>query len=321
MSLAILGLGTAVPPHAIAQADAASIAAGFHGRTDKEQRFIHDVYLSAGVARRHCVVLDASSGPLAERQSFFQSPASDDDLGPTTAQRMRVYQAHAPRLAVLASERALQDSQLSREAITHLVTASCTGFYAPGVDTELVEQLQLDPGVQRTHVGFMGCHAALNALRVAQAFARDPSARVLVACVELCSLHHQYGFSPPQVVANALFADGAAAAVCQAKAPSAQPAWRLAASGSFVIPGTQQDMSWTIGDHGFAMTLSRRLPELIRDMLRPWLTDWLARQELTIEHIGSWAIHPGGPKIVSACEDALQLSSTAGAASRGVLEQ
>jgi predicted naringenin-chalcone synthase len=320
MNLAILGLGTAVPHHAIAQADAATIAQAYHATTDKQRRFIEDVYLSAGVAQRHSVVLERSTGPLDQRQSFFRPPREAGDLGPSTADRMRIYREHAGPLAARAAAQALERSKLPAESITHLVTASCTGFTAPGFDLELVERLQLPPGAARTHLGFMGCHAALNALRVAQAFAvADRNARVLVTCVELCSLHHQYGFSPDQVVANALFADGAAAAVC--KASDAATPWSLVASGSHVIPGTRGDMSWTIGDHGFTMTLSRQLPEIIRQQLRPWLNHWLAQHGRQLEDIRSWAIHPGGPKIISACEDALGLAPAAGEVSRGVLER
>jgi predicted naringenin-chalcone synthase len=320
MNLAILGLGTALPPHAIAQADAAAIARAFHAKTDKQERFIEDVYLSAGVAQRYSVVLERAAGPLEQRQAFFRPPSHAGDLGPATAARMQVYQEHAGPLAAQAAEQALERSQLPAEAITHLVTASCTGFAAPGFDLELVERLRLTPGVARTHVGFMGCHAALNALRVAHALAAgDSAARVLVACAELCTLHHQYGFSPDQVVANALFADGAASAVCQAS--EASTAWSLAASGSHIIPGTRGDMSWNIGDHGFTMTLSRQLPEIVREQLRPWLNQWLAMHDRELRDIRSWAFHPGGPKIISACEDALGLPAAAGAVSRRILER
>src|SRR5438105_2546009 len=103
MSLAILGLGTALPPHSIQQTDAATIVEAFNATSDKERRFVHDVYLNAGVARRHSAVLTSSSGPLEQRQTFFQPPRSADDCGPSTAERMRVYQEHAPALAATAA--------------------------------------------------------------------------------------------------------------------------------------------------------------------------------------------------------------------------
>jgi predicted naringenin-chalcone synthase len=118
-------------------------------------------------------------------------------------------------------------------------------------------------------------------------------------------LHHQYGWQRDGLVANALFADGAAAVVVAARGPRA--AWRLSASGSTVLPSTTDAMEWRIGDHGFRMRLSPDVPELIRKHLRHWLTRWLADRGLTIEQIGSWAIHPGGPRILEACIDSLDL--------------
>jgi predicted naringenin-chalcone synthase len=319
MTLQLLGLGTASPPHGIDQTDAATIVKAINGATDKQRRFIEEVYAHAGVQRRSSVVLNHSDGPLEARQTFFQPPCRAGDLGPTTAERMQVYADAAPALATTAAERALANAAVSPQEITHLITVSCTGFDAPGVDLRLMQQLGLNASVARTHVGFMGCHAALNALRVAQAFATaDPSACVLVVCVELCSLHHQYAWAADQVVANALFADGAAAVICRAGSDN-KAGWNMVASGSRTLPDTFGEMSWRIGDHGFAMTLSKRLPEIVRTHLKPWLTDWLGKHDRTLDEIASWAIHPGGPKVINACEEALTLLSTACEPSRSVL--
>src|SRR5206468_12877266 len=122
-------------------------------------------------------------------------------------------------------------------AITHLLTVSCTGFLAPGIDVMLIQNLNLSPSVERTHVGYMGCHGALNGLRAARAFAdANPAARVLLCAVELCSLHYHYGWDPQRMIANALFADGAAAiaAVPHRHAPAG--AWRVVASRSCLLP-------------------------------------------------------------------------------------
>src|SRR5205814_2071476 len=155
-----------------------------------------------------------------------------DDPGPTTGQRMAVYQREAEDLSVRAAQAALHAAGVGPGAITHLVTVSCTGFQAPGVDLALVHRLSLAPGVARTHVGFMGCHGALNGLRVARAFTTaDPAARVLLSAVELCSLHFHYGYDPKKMVANALFADGAAAVVGAPAAAAGPDAWRLTATG------------------------------------------------------------------------------------------
>ena len=156
-------------------------------------------------------------------QKFFRTRTSPGDGGPSTSQRMAFYEQSATQLAVAAARHALADSGMRAEDITHIVTATCTGFSAPGFDLGVVEQLPLSRGVQRTQVGFMGCHAGLNALRVAQAYCKaDARANVLVCATEICSLHFQYSEQPQTIVSNALFADGAAAVVvsCDRGEPS-----------------------------------------------------------------------------------------------------
>ena len=215
---------------------------------------------------------------------------------------MDLYDTFAAPLAIEASRKSLQDAQVDRSEITHLVTVSCSGFSAPGVDLAIIRELNLNPGTSRTHIGFMGCHGAMNGLRVAKAFAR---ARLEPACycaVELCTLHHQYRWQPDQIVANALFADGAAAVVVQADAKdNLNEAWQVVDLRSTVIPDSADLMQWRIEDHGFQMRLSPQVPNLIDSTLRKWMNSWLAEYRLNIEEIGSWAIHPGGPRIVEAC--------------------
>jgi predicted naringenin-chalcone synthase len=232
--------------------------------------------------------------------------------------------AHALRHATGPGPAAAIEAQ----RITHLITVSCTGFQAPGVDLALIHQLGLDAGVQRTHVGFMGCHGALNGLRVAQAFVEaDAEAVVLLCAVELCSLHLYYGWDPEKVVANALFADGAAALVATARpanpgpAPRPDPGLCLHASGSTVIPHTAELMHWQIGNHGFEMGLSPRVPEAVAGQLRPWLERWLQPRGIQLADIASWAMHPGGPRILHTCAAALLLEPKQIAASQAVLQE
>ncbi len=151
MSMLIAGLGTAVPNHRISQADAATIAKQFSCETAAQERLFLTLYRRAGVEGRNSVVLDRSHGPLEDRQSFYA--ASD----PTTQDRMQKYEEQAGSLAITASRQALQDAAIQPGRVTHLVTVSCSGFYAPGFDIELVKQLPLPSRVARTHIGFMGC--------------------------------------------------------------------------------------------------------------------------------------------------------------------
>jgi predicted naringenin-chalcone synthase len=168
----------------------------------------------------------------------------------------------------------------------------------------------------------MGCHGAVNGLRVADAFAgSDPSARVLLCAVELCSLHYFYGWDPAKVIANALFADGAAAVVGGPSAAAPPDAWAVAGTASRLLPDSADAMTWTVGDHGFEMTLSKRVPRLIAAHVRPWLEGWLAGHGLTTTAVASWALHPGGPRILEAVEEGLNLPRVAAAVSREVFAE
>lgn len=307
MTLFLAGCGTALPTHAISQADAVAAALAVQVHSDEQRRLLPVLYRRAGVRSRHSVLLERDSGPPVERQSFYQVSADPANRGPTTGARMQVYDRAAPALAVAAARAALADAAVSPAEITHLITVSCSGFSAPGFDIGLLVELPLRPSTARTHIGFMGCQGALNALRVARAFtSADPEACVLVCALELCSLHHQLTNNAEQLVANALFADGAAAAVCRG-APRGRPAWEIVAHASTLLADSTDAMRWQIHDHGFQMQLSSAIPDLVRRELGPWLRPWLAEQGLTVEQIGSWAIHPGGPRILTAAGESLGL--------------
>jgi len=321
MSFHIAGLGTAVPCEMITQEDAARLAVELCGIGSSHTTTIPALYRRTGVRTRHCVVLSSSTNGLPAEQSFYPVAANAADRGPTTAMRMRRYEADAVGLAVEAARGALSEARWSANQISQLVTVSCSGFSAPGVDIRLTEALRLPRDVSRTHVGFMGCHGALNGLRVAGALASaQPGTGILVCCVELCSLHQQYTSVAQQVVANALFSDGAAAVVGTCGS-AGQEAWRIVDQRSCLLRNTSDLMSWRIGDHGFEMTLSPRVPEVIRTELRPWLTRWLAEHSIAVEDIRGWAIHPGGPRILTACADALELASDAIQPSQEVLAE
>lgn len=319
MSFTIHGLGTALPTSRITQAEALACTRVLAPASVGEASWLPAVYRHSEIRTRHQIlgrplIEDLLHGTRDSGSPFLpREPAGN--LGPTTVERMRLYAEGAPPLAVTAAANALAESGFASDTITHLITVSCTGFAAPGVDLALISGLGLRPTVERTHVGFMGCHGALNGLRVANAFASaDPSARILLACVELCSLHYYFGEEPERVVANAIFADGAAAVVGSGRGEG----WKIRTSGSCLIPESADAMHWRVGDHGFEMGLSRRIPTLIAKHVRPWLEPWLGDNGLSLGDVGSWAIHPGGPKIVSAVEEALALPAGATTTSRSI---
>lgn len=324
MPLAVLGLGTALPAHAISQERAAAVARVICCRTDEHSGMLASLYQHSGIATRHLVigaeVMEDVLNGTNQSHDIFVPSGGEKDLGPTTGQRMRYYADEARPLALRAARQALARSGLAAREITHLVTVSCTGFAAPGVDVVLIKELELSATVERTHVGFMGCHGAINGLRVARAYADSiPEARILLCAVELCSLHFHYQWNPKKNIANALFADGAAALV--GMPAGAEDAWRMTAAGSCLFPDSEYAMTWHVGDHGFDMMLSARIPELIGTALGPWLARWLAEHGLAIESIRSWAVHPGGPRILNAVEECLALPAPALAASRAILAE
>ncbi|NBP81606.1 type III polyketide synthase, partial [bacterium] len=180
----------------------------------------------------------------------------------------------------------------------------------------------LPADVARTHIGFMGCHGAFNALRAADAFARTrPDAVVLVVCVELCSLHFQYGATADSIVANSIFADGAGALVGRPAVANNSKTWRLIDQASAILPNTADHMGWTIGDHGFEMTLSAEVPASIAAPLPGLVDKLLGRHGLSRSAVNHWAVHPGGPRVLTAVEAALSLDPDCLATSRRILAE
>jgi predicted naringenin-chalcone synthase len=326
MTLAILGIGTATPATVVTQNEALGLAQVLCCRTSEQLTWVPLMYTQTGIDSRHVTLprplIDDVLHSTRHSGSVFLPTGDIDDEGPTTAQRMAIYSADSGPLALRATASALEESGLNPAQVTHLVTVSCTGFVAPGIDLVLIRGLGLPATVERTHVGFMGCHGALNGLRVASAFTgADTNAVVLLVAVELCVLHYHYGWDPQRIVANAIFADGAAAVVGVSPAQAPKESWRMAASGSCIIADTVDAMRWTIGDHGFEMTLSKQVPKIIARETGPWLTRWLAAKGVALGDVRSWAIHPGGPKILEAVEEGLGLPREATTDSRAVFAE
>lgn len=332
MTIELAGMGCALPVGSLTQDDAANAANRLRCFEDetaghRQLQLLSALYRRSGVSTRHSVLLTAGDEQAVDRQTFYEVAQDREDRGPSTSLRMQRFESEAPELAERASRMALDASSTAPGEITHLVTVSCSGFNSPGFDLALFPRLGLHAQTARTHVGFMGCHGALNGLRVARAVAASqPSAKVLLCAVELCTLHHQYTDDPQQIVANSLFADGAAAVVVRSAktagaARNGQRHWQMVDSGSCLVPDSELAMSWRIGDHGFCMTLSAQVPELIKSQLEPWLRGWLGGHGLKLSDIANWAVHPGGPRILTATAESLSLPPAALAISRKVLSE
>ena len=320
MNVELFSVGVAVPEHQITQNAALALAERICCEDSRQKRFAKALYEHAGVATRYGILPPSEAGRWAPADT--RQKDGHLNLGPSTEVRMEYYKKHALPLAMQASRQALERSEHRSSEITHLVTISCTGFAAPGVDLGLIEELGLSPTTQRIHVGYMGCHGAINGFRAAHGLAcASASNRILVCSVELCTIHYAFQWSNERMLGNALFADGAGAVVLGSTDDSGGNAkrWRLAATGSYVFPNTAGAMTWSIGNHGFAMTISTELPGLIQANLSDWLTAWLECQGLAVRDVRLWAIHPGGPRIVEAVASAMGLTSQQTAPSRAVL--
>ncbi len=267
----------------------------------------------------------ARMSAIQHRYSFLQ-PIPTSDAGwrdaenlyvmgdfPNTTRRMQAFEQFAPRLARCALDK-LSLSLDERRAITHVIVTSCTGLYAPGLDFEVVKHLGLNTSVERTMIGFMGCYAAINALKSAHHIVRsEPQAKVLVLNLELCSLHLKETQDLEQMLSFLLFADGCAACLITSESEGLAIESFLAVN----LPETSQLITWRIGEMGFDMQLSGKVPGEIRRTLAE--AGELVTRGRPKESIEVWAVHPGGRTILDAVEQGMGLPPEALAHSRDIL--
>jgi len=265
----------------------------------------------ADIHHRYSVLAAAEdpSGPSVDAHGFYRRGAF-----PATSARMQRYQAEALPLALTAVERLGLGPEVRRAS--HLIVTSCTGLYAPGLDLELAAALGIAPSVERTMVGFMGCYAAFNALKLARHIVRsDAEARVLIVNLELCTLHLQETSDLEQVLSFLVFADGGAAAWV-----TAEPAGlALDRFRTVLLPESADLITWQVGDQGFDMYLSGKVPGAIANGLRPAAPEIL--DGAGTADIDLWAVHPGGRSVLDAVQNALELAPGALDASRQVLAE
>ncbi|MGB3954922.1 MAG: type III polyketide synthase [Brooklawnia sp.] len=318
MGARIVSIGTAVPATRIRQESVRDFFASQPGVDRLTRRLINASFDSACIEQRHTVLaqFDESYATSGDDVCFITPHRSL--ANPSTAARNRAYISFAPPLSAAAARMALTDADLDPSLVTHVVTVSCTGFFAPGPDYRLVRDLGLAPTVQRDNLGFVGCAAAIPALRLAARItATEPSAVVLVVCTELCSLHIRASSDRQQIVAASVFADGAAAALVAGEdAAAGRTGLDLDRFATTLTSEGEHDMVWTIGDDGFKMVLTGEVPRIIGREIRSAVDSFLGDHRPDV-----WAVHPGGRSVLDRVESGLELAPCALDASRTVLRQ
>jgi predicted naringenin-chalcone synthase len=318
MQVFIHDIQTLLPQYSAEQSEIAK-RLGDWSEDPTTARLIRHVLQKAGIDRRHSVLPDFTESSCPE---IFVRGEDGRTVEPGTEARNRCFVRHAGRMAVEIGERLLNGSAgFAASDITHVITVSCTGFVNPGADYRLVTELKLSPKVERYNLGFMGCYAALPALRLADQCCRaNPEAVVLVVCVELCSLHMQVNSTPDSILANALFSDGAAGVLVSARPPSAvDSVLALDGFGSAIAVEGAGEMAWEIGDRGFNLVLSSYVPDVIAANVNRIVDDLLSSYGAEQGEIPFWAVHPGGKAILDKVEKSLGLRPPQLAASRDVL--
>lgn len=300
----ITNLGTANPERKISQQDIAKFMVRAHGMVDGERTKLKALYRATGIQFRYSVI-----GDYAASSDFTFYPDSPDlEPFPSTSRRMEIFKEEAVALSVEAVKDCLKDSDINLKQITHLITVSCTGMYAPGLDIDLVNTLPLKSNVERTAINYMGCYAAFNALKIARAICNnDADSKVLIVCTELCSIHFQKLKIEDNLLANALFGDGSAAVLVEGK-PNKIPGLSITNFQCEILKEGERDMAWKIDDFGFQMKLSTYVPEVIKRGITKLTLDLLSKFNLTLEDIDYFAIHPGGKKILNEIEKELKIS-------------
>ncbi len=298
----ITSIGTANPGHGIPQIKIAEFMTKGLDLDQQGSDQLKVLYRATGIQKRYSVIPDY--GLNGQPYSFYPKTVGLEPF-PSIKLRMEHFKSFALELAIEAINQCFRDQFCTD--ITHLITVSCTGMYAPGLDIELVEKLGLNRSIERTAINFMGCYAAFNALKIAEKItSTDKSANVLIVCVELCSLHFQKATEGETLLANSLFGDGAAAIIVKSN-PTDQYNLKLENFYCDIEPSGKDEMTWDIGDFGFEMRLSDRVPEVIENSIGRLTSNLLSQIKMDVRDIDFFAIHPGGKKILEVIEQRLDI--------------
>ncbi len=303
----IISIGTANPAYRHQQSDILQFMQMVYAFGETDKRKLKFLYNHSGIETRYSVVPDYSLE--LDKWQFF-SKGENLEPTPSVEQRMKWFNRHAPGISVKAIRSAIAE-KIDAAEITHLITVSCTGMSAPGLDLLVMDEMDLPRNIYRTSVNFMGCYAALHALKIANDICRlDNNAKVVVVCTELCTLHFQRDAGIDNVASALLFGDGSAAVLITGDNYPAK-GLQLDHFYSEILSSGKKDMTWEISSTGFLMTLSGYIPELIEQDFQPLVNRALAGAGLSKNDVSHWCIHPGGKKILEAVGHSLELEQEA----------
>ncbi len=309
MSTVISGIGVANPAYRFPQDRILDFMTSAHGLDSRQASRLRKIYELSGIDYRYSVLPDF--GGESGGSAFFGTGKYPD---PCTQRRMKIYEDHAKGVMYAAVEDLRERCPAFRiQDVTHLITVSCTGMYAPGLDIDLLGILGLSEDTERTCINFMGCYGAFNALKVADYICRaEPAAKVLIADIELCTLHFQRVNTLDNWLANSLFSDGAAAVLVEnSRFRSSSAGFRLKTFYNVLVAEGRDEMAWYIGNTGFEMRLSSRIAKNIRSRVEQVTGQLTGKAGIRPEDVSRLAVHPGGRRILEVCNEVLQFPEEA----------
>jgi predicted naringenin-chalcone synthase len=309
----IISIATAVPEYCHRQKDILSFMQNAYSLDEIEKRKLSFLYHQSNIEKRYSVIGDFSL-PREEWQFLSQL----DNSFPSLEKRLELYKKEALPLSVNAIKRCI-DGHIKPSAITHLITVSCTGMSAPGLDLEIMEAMNLQQNIFRTSVNFMGCYAAIHAMKIADMICKtNENANVIIVATELCTLHFQKEYTLDNAASSLLFSDGSAALLMSNNFENKNSVSVNSFHSAISFKG-KQDMAWELSSKGFLMTLSGYIPQLIEEDIFTLVNENLKKNNLQKEDITHWCIHPGGRKIIDTIQKKLSLCECALNHSRNVL--
>jgi predicted naringenin-chalcone synthase len=299
----IISIGTALPEYCHPQQEILKFMQQAYNLGEVDKRKLSFLYGHSGIGQRYSVIEDFSKA--AGDWTFI--PNEKNAAFPSLEKRLALYQQYALPISLNAINNCI-DGFISAKEITHLITVSCTGMSAPGLDLQIAEALDLSPDLFRTSVNFMGCYASIHAMKIAKMICDSTTdANVIIVSTELCTLHFQKEFTIDSAASSLLFSDGSAAILVSNTNVNTRPL-SLKNFYSLVSLKGKNDMAWEINSKGFLMKLSSYIPQLIQEDISKLVETSLQKAGLKQEEITHWCIHPGGKKILDVIQKQLQLT-------------